>query len=246
MARKPSHLGSKRKPPSGGSSSVSLASIGSMGGAIGNGESDIPWLRVFRPASGKFFVLRSRAVVNDAKLRLGVSACLLGNEVRYDGGHKRNPFLTDLLGPFVEWVPICPEVEAGFGTPREAMHLVQDGPRGAPPHGAHAARRDQSARTGGRCPAAHDGRPQSRRLRAEKGLAVVRPLPREVVRRVGCGQTVGARAVCRRPRRRPAAAAARRRGTARRSAPARELHRARLRLSPAARARGRCRSAPAR
>ena len=57
-------------------------------------------------------------------LRLGVSACLLGNEVRYDGGHKRHPFLTDLLGPFVEWVPGCPEVEAGFGTPREAMPLV--------------------------------------------------------------------------------------------------------------------------
>jgi len=62
----------------------------------------------------------------EGKLRLGVSACLLGTEVRYDGGHKRNPFLTDLLGPFVEWVPICPEVEAGFGTPREPMHLVQD------------------------------------------------------------------------------------------------------------------------
>jgi len=57
-------------------------------------------------------------------LRLGVSACLLGHEVRYDGGHKRHPFLTDLLGAFVEWVPVCPEVEAGFGTPREAMHLV--------------------------------------------------------------------------------------------------------------------------
>jgi uncharacterized protein YbgA (DUF1722 family)/uncharacterized protein YbbK (DUF523 family) len=74
-----------------------------------------------------FFVLRSKDVTVDVKLRLGVSACLLGNEVRYDGGHKRNPFLTDLLGPFVEWVPICPEVEAGFGTPREAMHLVRDG-----------------------------------------------------------------------------------------------------------------------
>jgi uncharacterized protein YbgA (DUF1722 family)/uncharacterized protein YbbK (DUF523 family) len=61
------------------------------------------------------------------KLRLGVSACLLGNEVRYDGGHKRHPFLTDLLAPFVEWVPVCPEVEAGFGTPREAMRLVRDG-----------------------------------------------------------------------------------------------------------------------
>jgi len=56
-------------------------------------------------------------------LRLGVSACLLGNEVRYDGGHKRHPFLTDQLGPFVEWVAVCPEVEAGFGTPREAMRL---------------------------------------------------------------------------------------------------------------------------
>jgi uncharacterized protein YbgA (DUF1722 family)/uncharacterized protein YbbK (DUF523 family) len=61
------------------------------------------------------------------KLRLGVSACLLGNEVRYDGGHKRHPFLTDLLGPFVDWVPVCPEVEAGFGTPRESMRLVRNG-----------------------------------------------------------------------------------------------------------------------
>ena len=61
------------------------------------------------------------------KLRLGVSSCLLGNEVRYDGGHKRHLFLTDLLAPFVEWVPVCPEVEAGFGTPRESMRLVRDG-----------------------------------------------------------------------------------------------------------------------
>ena len=68
-------------------------------------------------------------MASDAKLRLGVSACLLGNEVRYDGGHKRNLWLTDLLGPFVEWVPVCPEVEAGFGTPREPMHLVADGGR---------------------------------------------------------------------------------------------------------------------
>ena len=56
-------------------------------------------------------------------VRLGVSACLLGQQVRYDGGHKRNPFLTDVLGPFVEWVSVCPEEEAGFGTPREAMRL---------------------------------------------------------------------------------------------------------------------------
>ncbi len=42
------------------------------------------------------------------KIRLGVSACLLGQTVRYDGGHKRDPFLIDTLGPFVEWVPVCP------------------------------------------------------------------------------------------------------------------------------------------
>jgi len=57
-------------------------------------------------------------------IRIGISSCLLGQEVRYDGGHKRDRFLTDTLGRFVEWVPVCPEVEAGFGTPREAMHLV--------------------------------------------------------------------------------------------------------------------------
>ena len=56
-------------------------------------------------------------------IRVGISACLLGQEVRYDGGHKRDVFLTEEFGRFVEWVPVCPEVEAGFGTPREAMHL---------------------------------------------------------------------------------------------------------------------------
>jgi len=59
-------------------------------------------------------------------LRIGISACLLGQQVRYDGGHKRDRFLTDTFGLFVEWVPVCPEVEAGFGTPREAMRLVDD------------------------------------------------------------------------------------------------------------------------
>lgn len=57
-------------------------------------------------------------------LRLGISRCLLGDEVRFDGGHKREHFLTDVLGRYVEWVPVCPEVEAGLGTPREAMRLV--------------------------------------------------------------------------------------------------------------------------
>jgi uncharacterized protein YbgA (DUF1722 family)/uncharacterized protein YbbK (DUF523 family) len=60
-------------------------------------------------------------------LRLGVSSCLLGSEVRFDGGHKRDRFLTDLLGPFVEWVRVCPEVEVGMGTPRPALRLVRGG-----------------------------------------------------------------------------------------------------------------------
>ncbi len=57
-------------------------------------------------------------------LRLGISRCLLGEKVRFDGGHKRDNFLTEVLGCYVEWIPVCPEVEAGLGTPREAMRLV--------------------------------------------------------------------------------------------------------------------------
>jgi FdhD protein len=62
--------------------------------------------------------------------RVGISACLLGEPVRYDGRHKRDAWLVDVLGPQVEWVPVCPEVEAGFGTPRETMHLLDDGKGG--------------------------------------------------------------------------------------------------------------------
>ena len=58
------------------------------------------------------------------KIRLGISACLLGEKVRYDGGHKLDPFLRDTLGRFVEYVPLCPEVECGLSVPREAMRLV--------------------------------------------------------------------------------------------------------------------------
>src|SRR4051812_20090170 len=57
------------------------------------------------------------------RVRLGVSACLLGERVRYDGGHKRDAFLTDVLGPHVEWVPVCPEVEVGLGVPRPTLRL---------------------------------------------------------------------------------------------------------------------------
>jgi uncharacterized protein YbgA (DUF1722 family)/uncharacterized protein YbbK (DUF523 family) len=58
--------------------------------------------------------------------RIGVSACLLGAEVRFDGGHKRDAFLVDVLGNHVEWVRVCPEVEVGMGTPRETLRLVRD------------------------------------------------------------------------------------------------------------------------
>lgn len=61
------------------------------------------------------------------KVRLGISACLLGQEVRYNGGHKRDAFLTDTLGRYVEWVDVCPEVEIGLGTPRPSMRLVRIG-----------------------------------------------------------------------------------------------------------------------
>jgi uncharacterized protein YbgA (DUF1722 family)/uncharacterized protein YbbK (DUF523 family) len=62
--------------------------------------------------------------VTDGPLRIGISACLLGQEVRFDGGHKRDAFLTKVLGPYVEYVPVCPEVEMGLGTPRETLRLV--------------------------------------------------------------------------------------------------------------------------
>ncbi len=60
-------------------------------------------------------------------LRVGVSSCLLGQKVRYDRGHKRDRFLSDELGPFVDWVPVCPEVESGLGLPRPTMHLAKNG-----------------------------------------------------------------------------------------------------------------------
>lgn len=59
------------------------------------------------------------------KVRIGISACLLGDAVRYDGGHKLDTFLRDVLGRYVEWVRVCPEVELGMGTPREPVRLVR-------------------------------------------------------------------------------------------------------------------------
>jgi uncharacterized protein YbgA (DUF1722 family)/uncharacterized protein YbbK (DUF523 family) len=64
--------------------------------------------------------------VNEPVIRLGISTCLLGERVRYDGGHKLDHFLADTLGRYVEWVPVCPEVEIGLPIPREAVRLVGD------------------------------------------------------------------------------------------------------------------------
>lgn len=63
--------------------------------------------------------------MNDT-FKIGISSCLLGNRVRYDGGHKHDRFLTDTLGNYVTFVPVCPEVECGLSIPREALRLVGD------------------------------------------------------------------------------------------------------------------------
>ena len=59
-------------------------------------------------------------------IRIGVSSCLLGEEVRFDGGHKRDQYVTGILGRYVQWVPVCPELEMGLGVAREALRLVGD------------------------------------------------------------------------------------------------------------------------
>lgn len=58
-------------------------------------------------------------------LRLGVSSCLLGEKVRFDGGHKKNDFLLGSLSPYVDWVSVCPEVEIGLSVPRNVLHLEE-------------------------------------------------------------------------------------------------------------------------
>jgi uncharacterized protein YbgA (DUF1722 family)/uncharacterized protein YbbK (DUF523 family) len=62
-----------------------------------------------------------------APIRVGVSACLLGQRVRWDGGHKSDSFLIGTLGRYVEWVPVCPEVEVGLPVPRDTLRLVRRG-----------------------------------------------------------------------------------------------------------------------
>ncbi|MCE7868483.1 MAG: DUF1722 domain-containing protein [Candidatus Brocadia sp. AMX2] len=58
------------------------------------------------------------------KIKMGISSCLLGEKVRYDGRHKLDRFITDTLGQYFEWVPVCPECEYGLPVPREPLRLV--------------------------------------------------------------------------------------------------------------------------
>ena len=62
----------------------------------------------------------------EQRIRIGVSACLLGQPVRFDGGHKLDHYIADILAEYFDFVPVCPEVEAGFPVPREAFRLVGD------------------------------------------------------------------------------------------------------------------------
>ncbi len=62
----------------------------------------------------------------DPTPKIGISACLLGQKVRYDGGDKKDSFLVDTFGRYVKWMPVCPELEAGMGVPREPVRLVGD------------------------------------------------------------------------------------------------------------------------
>lgn len=62
------------------------------------------------------------------EIRIGISTCLLGESVRFDGGHKRDRFLTDTVSRFVRFIPVCPEVELGLGVPRKTLRLEKDGP----------------------------------------------------------------------------------------------------------------------
>jgi uncharacterized protein YbgA (DUF1722 family)/uncharacterized protein YbbK (DUF523 family) len=59
-------------------------------------------------------------------ITVGISSCLLGENVRYDGGHRQDHYLTGTLGKFFRWVPVCPEVGCGMSIPREAMRLEGD------------------------------------------------------------------------------------------------------------------------
>ena len=58
------------------------------------------------------------------RIAVGVSSCLLGQAVRFDGGHKRNDYVTETLSRYFDFLPVCPEIGIGLGTPRKTLRLV--------------------------------------------------------------------------------------------------------------------------
>ena len=70
--------------------------------------------------------MKNTSLETHQRVRVGISSCLIGQHVRFDGSHKRDAFLTDTFGKYVEWVPVCPEVEIGLGVPRETLRLVDN------------------------------------------------------------------------------------------------------------------------
>lgn len=58
-------------------------------------------------------------------IKIGISSCLLGEQVRFDSGHRKNAYITGILGEYFEFLPFCPEVEIGLGIPREPIRLVE-------------------------------------------------------------------------------------------------------------------------
>ena len=68
-----------------------------------------------------------KTTADTAPIRVGISACLLGQEVRFDGGHKRDAYITGTLSRFFEFVPVCPEAAVGLGIPRQPIRLVEAG-----------------------------------------------------------------------------------------------------------------------
>jgi uncharacterized protein YbbK (DUF523 family) len=78
--------------------------------------------------------------VDSSLPRVGISSCLLGEPVRYDGGHRKQPALLDEFSGIVEWVTTCPEVELGLGVPRETIQIELLG--GSPALITHDSRRD--------------------------------------------------------------------------------------------------------
>jgi uncharacterized protein YbbK (DUF523 family) len=166
-----------------------------------------------------------RSSMNHKPSRLGISACLLGERVRFDGGHKRDPFLVETLGPFVEWVPVCPEVESGMAAPRESLRLVQTGIEIRLITNKTAQDRTASMRGYARRRLEELAESELAGFVLKKGSPTC-GLERVKVRNGRDAPEIRTRAVCGRPGDALSQAAGRRGRAAQRPPPARELHRA--------------------